>query len=71
MLLGWETGVNLYGKSATQQNFQTLTSLKDTDKGLAHISRLFLQEVDSLQMKTADHKNIDPRLVETRKLDDA
>jgi len=33
----WETGVNLDCKSATQQNYQTLTSLKDTDKGLTHI----------------------------------
>ena len=70
-LFGWETGVNLDCKSATQQNYQTLTSLKDTDKGLTHISRMFLQKVVSLQMKTADHKNIDPRLVETRKIDDA
>ena len=28
----------------------------------------FLQEVDPLQMKTPDHKNIDPRLVEIRRL---
>ena len=30
--------------------------------------KFFLQEADLLQMKITDHKNIDPRLVETRKL---
>ena len=38
------------------------------DKSLTHISELFLQEEDRNQMKTADHKNRDSRLVETRKL---
>ena len=33
-----------------------------TEKGLTQVPKLFLQEADSLQMKTADHKNIDHRL---------
>ena len=44
------------------QNHQTHCSLKDIDKGLTHIPKLFLQEADPHQMKTVDHKNIDPRL---------
>ena len=35
---------------------------------LTHIPKLFLQAVDPLCMKTADPKNTDPRLVETRRL---
>ena len=42
--------------------FTTPSSLKDTEKGLTQVPKLFLQEADSLQMKTADHKNIDHRL---------
>ena len=41
---------------------------KNKDKDLTHIPKLFLQEADPLQMKTADHKNIDLRLIETRRL---
>ena len=35
------------------------------DKGPRHIPRLFLQEVEPQQTKTADGRNIDPRLAET------
>ena len=35
---------------------------------MAHIAKIFLQEAYPLQMKTADHENIDSRLVETGKL---
>ena len=35
---------------------------------MTHVAKLFLQEADQLQMKTADHENIDSRLVETGKL---
>ena len=62
------TGNNLDYNSATEQNHWTCSSLKDIDKGLTHRPELFLQEADPLQMKAADHKNMDPRLVETRRL---
>ena len=42
--------------------FTTPSSLKDTEKGLTQVPKLFSQEADSLQVKTADHKNTDPRL---------
>ena len=49
------------------QPHRTHSSLKDIDKGLTHIPELFLREADRpLQMKTADHRSLDPRLVETR-----
>ena len=35
---------------------------------MTHVAKLFLQEADQLQMKTADHENIESRLVETGKL---
>ena len=34
-----------------------------------HIPKLFLQEADPHKVKTDDHKHIDPRLVETRRLE--
>ena len=37
-------------------------------KGLTHIPKWFLQKADPHQMKTADHRHRDSRLVETRKL---
>ena len=43
-------------------------NLKDIDKGLPHILKLFLEEADPLQMKTAGHKNTGQRLVEHRRL---
>ena len=54
--MGWRTGNNLDYNSATAQNHQTPISLKDRDKGLTHIPKLFLQEADLHQMKTADYK---------------
>ena len=48
--------------------FTTPSSLKDTEKGLTQVPKLFSQEADSLQVKTADHKNVDPKLVKIRKL---
>jgi len=42
--------------------------LKDIDKGLTHIPKLFLQEADPHQMKTAGCNHTDPRLTETRRL---
>ena len=45
-----------------------LPVLKDTDKGLAHIPKLFLQEAEPFWRKTADHKHVDPKLVATRRL---
>ena len=33
---------------------------------MTHVAKLFLQEADQLQMKTADHRSMDPSLVETR-----
>ena len=44
-------------KSATWHNPRIHSSLKDIDKGLTHMPKLFLQEADPLQMTTADHKN--------------
>ena len=67
-LLGWGTGNNLDYNSVTWQNYQTPSSLEGTDKCLTHTHKLLLQEADRLQMKTADHKNTDLRLVETRRL---
>ena len=67
-LLGWGPGNSLDYNSATWQNHQTPSSLKDTDKGLTHIPKLFAQDTDPHRMKTADHKHTDPRLVETRRL---
>ena len=47
VLLDQGTGNNLDYNSATQQNHpQTPSSLKDTDKGLTHIPKLFSQEAD-------------------------
>ena len=67
-LSGQGTGKNLDYDSATQQNHPIPSSLKYIDKVLKHILKLFLLEADLLQMKTADHQNTDPRLVETRRL---
>ena len=39
---------------------------KDIDKDLTRIPKLFLQEADTNQMKTADHKHIDSTLPETK-----
>ncbi|XP_073667135.1 uncharacterized protein [Tursiops truncatus] len=43
-------------------------TLRKKDGGGNLPSRCGDQKADPLQMKTADHKNIDPRLVETRRL---
>ena len=67
-LSGWETGVTEDRKSTAQQKHRTPNSLKDIDKGLPHILKLFLEEADPLQMKTAGHKNTGQRLVEHRRL---
>ena len=40
--------------TAIQLNYQAHSSLKDIDKALMNIPKLFLQEADPLQMKTAD-----------------
>ena len=53
-LLGWETGNNLDYNLATWEN-QFPKSLKGVNKGLTHIPKLFLQEVDHNQMKVAGH----------------
>ena len=45
-MLGWETDNNLDSKSNTWQNHRIPSSLKDTEKGLTHIPKLFLQETD-------------------------
>ena len=50
------------------QSHRIPSSLRDTYKGLTEIPKLFLQEAAPHQMKTTDLKNIDPRLVGTRKL---
>ena len=67
-IAGWGTSNNLDYNSVTLQNHQTPNSMKDIDTGLTHIPKLLLQAGDLLQMKSADHKNMDPRLVETRRL---
>ena len=36
------------------------------DKGLTHTPKLFLQEEDPHEMKTADHKHSDTRLFKTK-----
>lgn len=41
---------------------------KDIDKDLTCILKLFVQEADTNQMKTADHKHTDSTLFETRRL---
>lgn len=48
LLVGQETSNNIHYKATTQQNHQTLCSLKERDKGLAHIPKLF-SEVGVLQ----------------------
>ena len=53
---------------ATWQSLWTPTSLKDIDKGLTHTPKLFLQEAESHQMKTADQNHVDPRPVTVRGL---
>ena len=60
IVVDWGAGNIIYYNSATQQNSWIPSSLKDTDEGLAQVPKLFLQEEDSLQMKTAHCKNIDP-----------
>ena len=47
--------------TATQLNYQAHSSLKDTDKALMHIPKLFLQEADPPQMKTATPEPIEIR----------
>ena len=49
--------------TATLLNYQAHSSLKDIDKALTRIPRLFLQEADPLQMKIAT-----PDPGETRRL---
>ena len=68
-LVGQETSNNLDHKPATQQSHQNLSSLKDIDKGLTHITMLFLEEADPHQMKTAGCQHVSPRPVETRRLE--
>ena len=46
---------------------QTPSSLRDTDKDLTNILKLFLQEADPHRMKTTDNKHSDSKLVENRK----
>ena len=41
--------------------------MKDIDKGLTHILKLYLQEADPSSDKTADHKNVDTGQIEIRK----
>ena len=41
--------------------------MKDIDKGLTHILKLFLQEADPSSDKTADHKNVDTGQIEIRR----
>ena len=49
---------------AESLNFQFL----ERYKGLTHIPKLFLWEAEPFQMKIADKRDIDPRLVETKSL---
>lgn len=67
---GGDTGNNRDCKPATQHSHRPPRSLEDTDKGLTHIPRLSLQEADPYQIKTADHKHVDPRPAETERLGD-
>ena len=60
IVVDWGAGNIIDYNSVTQQNSWIPSSLKDTDEGLAQVPKLFLQEEDSLQMKTAHCKNIDP-----------
>ena len=53
-----------FGKLTSDHNI----SLKDIDKGLTHTPKLFLQEAESHQMKTADQNHVDPRPVTVRGL---
>ena len=53
LLLGWETGNNLYYKLTTLEN-QITKFQKGVDKGLTHMPKLFLQ-ADPNQMKVDDH----------------
>ena len=46
----------------------TPSSLKDRDKDLIHIPKLFLQEADPQQIKSADRMQVKTRPVETRLL---
>ena len=41
--------------------------MKDIDKDLTHILKLFLQEADPSSDKTADYKNVDTGQIEIRK----
>lgn len=60
-------GNNLDYSSPTQQNHQTQSSMKDIDKDLTHILKLFLQKADPSSDKTADYKNVDTGQIEIRK----
>lgn len=46
---------------------QTPSSLRDTDKDLTNILKLFLQEADPFSDKTADHKNVDTGQIKIRR----
>ena len=59
------TGNNLDHKSAIQHDHGTHNYLKDIDGCLTSILKLFLQEADPQQMKTANSNNTDPRLIGT------
>ena len=61
---GQETGNNLDYQPVIRQ---TPSSLRDTDKDLTNILKLFLQEADPRWVKTTDNKHSDSKLVENRK----
>ena len=65
--VGLGTGNNLDYNSATWQNHRTPSSLKDTNKGLTP-ELFFSRKQTPIQIKTADSKNVNCRLVETRRL---
>ena len=44
---------------------QAPSSLRDTDKGLTHIPKLFLQEADTRWMKTTDSNTVTPNWLKT------
>ena len=54
-----ETKNSCYTRELVKNLDYNSSSLKDTEKGQTHISKVFLQEAEPLQMRTADHKNTD------------
>ena len=66
--LNWWTGNNLGYKSTTQQNWQLTVSWKIQVKTWHTFPSCFYRKQTPLHMKTADHKNTDPRPAKTRRV---